>query len=120
LTAALKALRRLATERFADAFGVYVDEPCHLERDAFTVRLHDRETDFVFRFQVEPRWLGYGGVAGAAGERVVRALFDDKELQIRQYTFYVHHCREVLRAVQQDRHEAYMRELLAQPAEAQA
>lgn len=84
-------------------------------RDALTIRLHDPETDIVWRFDVE-RWTFLARDVRAA----LLEIFEEQEMRIRQVTFYVHHCREVLRAVQQDRHEAYMRELLATKSEAQA
>jgi hypothetical protein len=83
--------------------------------DAIVIRLRDPETDIVWRFEVER-----GAFLARDVQATLLELYEEQEPRIRQATFYVHHCREVLRAVQQDRHEAYMRELLAQPAEAQA
>lgn len=82
---------------------------------AITIRLHDPETDIVWRFEIERSAFLARNVQAELLE-----LFEEQELRIRQSTFYVHHCREVLRAVQQDRHDAYMRELLATRPEAQA
>jgi hypothetical protein len=82
-----------------------------------TVRVHDRETDIVWRFKV----MRNACVRDSrSAEAHVIAFFEDQELRIRQATFYVHHCREILRAIQQERHEAYMRALLEMKPEAQA
>lgn len=85
------------------------------DRDSVVLRLHDPETDIVWRLDVARDVFLERDVQGALLE-----LFEEQEMRIRQATFYVHHCREVLRAVQQDRHDAYMRELLASKPEAQA
>lgn len=89
----------------------------NLDRDALTVRVRDRETDILWRFDI----MRDACVRDSrSAEAHVIAYFEEQELRIRQATFYVHHCREVLRAIQQERHEAYMRALLEMRPEAQA
>jgi hypothetical protein len=89
----------------------------NMDRDALTVRVRDRETDILWRFDVMRDFC----VRDSRGaEAYVIDFFEEQELRIRQATFYVHHCREILRAVQQERHEAYTRALLEMRPEARA
>jgi hypothetical protein len=107
-----------AREFFADCgLAADVDVLEEMFRDGLTVRLHDPETDIIWRFQI----MRDACVRDSrSAEAHVIAFFEEQELRIRQATFYVHHCREVLRAIQQERHEAYMRALLEMKPEAQA
>lgn len=101
-----------------EVFDNYVTpEPLLGRKPSLTLRLRDAETDILWRFEISRDFCMRDS---RSAEAHVIAFFEEQELRIRQATFYVHHCREVLRAIQQERHEAYMRALLEMKPGAQA